>query len=56
MTENEKKARLNEMGWEIAGMFPNQRGSYVFGVVDGAYKGVRYEDNLPPGPKPDNNS
>ena len=52
MTENEKLARLNEMGWEIASMFPNRRGQYTFGVFDGKYKGVKYEDNLPPGQRP----
>ena len=52
MTENEKRARLNEMGWEIADMFPEQRGKYTFGVFDGVYKGVQYEDNLPAGQRP----
>lgn len=51
MTEKQR-ARLNEIGWEIASMFPKQRGNYVFGVVDGVYKGVKYEDNIPPGQRP----
>lgn len=52
MTETEKRARLNEIGWEMAGMFPDQRGQYVFGIIDGVYKGVKYEDNIPPGQRP----
>ena len=52
MTDPEKRARLNEIGWEVALMFPGQRGCYVFGIVDGKYKGVKYEDNIPPGQRP----
>lgn len=52
MTEQERKLRLNEIGWEIAVMCPKQRGNYVFGIFDGDYKGVKYEDNLPPGKRP----
>jgi hypothetical protein len=52
VTEQERKSRLNEIGWEIASMFPSQRGCYVFGIVDGKYKGVKYEDNIPPGQRP----
>ena len=52
MTDPEKKARLNEIGWGLAAMFPEQRGNYVFGVVDGKYKGVKFEDNIPPGQRP----
>jgi hypothetical protein len=52
MTDPEKRARLNEIGWEIASMYPEQRGCYVFGIVDGTYKGVKYEDNIPPGQRP----
>jgi len=52
MTDPEKRARLNEIGWEIASMFPTLRGSYSFGIVDGKYKGVKYENNIPPGQRP----
>ena len=52
MTDNEKRARMNEMGWEIASMFPNQRGSWSIGVVDGVYKGAEFKDNIPPGERP----
>ena len=52
MTENEKRARLNEVGWELADTYPERRGNFVFGIVDGKYKGVKYEDNIPPGKRP----
>ena len=52
MTELEKRARLNEIGWELAAMYPKQRGNYIFGIVDGVYKGVKFEDNIPPGRRP----
>lgn len=52
MTENEKRARLNEIGWELALMYPERTGTIKFGVFDGKYKGVNYDDNLPPGQRP----
>lgn len=39
MTENEKLARLNEMGKEIAGMYPDLHGSMSFNFQDGKYTG-----------------
>lgn len=37
MTDNEKLARLNEMGKEIADMYPNIHGSLSFNFQDGKY-------------------
>ena len=47
MTENEKKARLNEIGKEIAKMYPEIRGSIAFNIHKGSYKGIKEENNLP---------
>lgn len=52
MTEPEKKARINSMGWEIASMYPKQRGKWEIGVLDGSYKGAVFVDNIPPGQRP----
>ena len=52
MTENEKRARVNELGWEFAFMFPDQRGKWEIGVLDGVYKGAVFVDNIPPGKRP----
>jgi len=52
MTENEKRARINEIGWELASMFPEQRGGWLIGVFDGKYKGAEFKDNYPPGKRP----
>ena len=52
MTENEKRARVNEIGWEMAAMFPEHRGKWEIGVLDGAYKGAVFVDNIPPGQRP----
>jgi len=41
MTDPEKRARLNEMGKEIAGMFPRRIGSITFDMVQGNLTGVR---------------
>lgn len=48
MTENEKKARLNEIGKEIAEMNPNVNGSISFDYSQGKLKGVRYEGKWRP--------
>lgn len=39
MTENEKLARLNEIGKEIAGMYPALHGSVSFNFQNGKYTG-----------------
>ena len=52
MTDTEKRARLNEIGWELALTYPEKRGCYKFGLFDGVYKGVEYVNNLPPGQRP----
>ncbi len=47
MTENEKKTRLNEIGKEIAKMYPDVRGCVTFNIHKGTYKGIKEENNLP---------
>lgn len=37
MTDNEKRARLNEMGKEIERMYPELHGSVVFDYKNGKY-------------------
>lgn len=37
MTENEKKVRLNEIGKEIAEMYPDLHGSMIFEFKNGKY-------------------
>ena len=39
MTENEKLARLNEMGKEIAAMYPELHGTLSFNFQNGKYTG-----------------
>ena len=41
MTETEKRARLNEIGKEIAEMYPKRKGSLTFDMVSGSLTGVR---------------
>ena len=41
MTEQERKLRLNELGKEIAEMFPKSNGSVSFDFSYGKLKGVR---------------
>jgi len=41
MTEKERKLRLNELGKEVAGMFPESNGSVSFDFSQGKLKGVR---------------
>ena len=48
MTENEKRARLNEIGKEIAEMHPKQNGSIEFDYADGELKGLRRHDKWRP--------
>ena len=39
MTENEKRARLNEYGKDMARMYPDLHGSISFNFQDGKYTG-----------------
>lgn len=48
MTEQERKLRLNEIGKEIAGMFPDSKGSVIFDYCESKLKGVRAEDKWRP--------
>jgi hypothetical protein len=41
MTDSEKRARLNEIGKEIAKMYPERIGSLTFDIVLGKLTGVR---------------
>lgn len=41
MTEKERRIRLNEIGKEIAEMFPSGHGSITFDYSKGELKGVR---------------
>ena len=41
MDEQERRTRLNEIGKEIAGMFPKENGSVTFDYSKGQLKGVR---------------
>lgn len=45
MDESRKKARLKEIGKEIAEMFPERVGSITFDMVKGRFTGVREENN-----------
>lgn len=47
MTENEKIVRLDEIGKEIAEMYPNRRGGFTFKIHEGVFKGIKEENNLP---------
>ena len=47
MTEQERRARLNEIGKEIARMYPDVKGSITFNIHEGTYKGIKEENNLP---------
>jgi hypothetical protein len=41
VAESEKRARLNEIGKEIAQMFPSSNGSITFDCGNGQLKGIR---------------
>jgi len=41
MTEKERKLRLNEIGKEVAEMYPNENGSVTFDYNHGKLQGVR---------------
>lgn len=41
MTEQDRRARLNEIGKEIADMYPDSNGSVTFDFSQGKLKGVR---------------
>lgn len=43
MLDQKKKARLNEVGKEIAGMCPKDNGSVTFDYGMGRLKGVRFD-------------
>jgi len=43
MNDNEKRARLNEIGKEIAEMYKNTNGSIAFDYSCGKLKGVRLD-------------
>jgi len=43
MTDPEKRARLNEIGKEIAEMYPKSNGSIAFDYSYGKLKGVRLD-------------
>ena len=44
MTEREKRARLNEIGKEVAKMFADRNGSVTFDFLQGTLKGVRTDE------------
>lgn len=48
MTEQERKLRLNEIGKEIADMYPKSNGSVAFDFSQGHLKGVRTDDKWRP--------
>lgn len=51
MTEQERRARLNEIGKEVAVMFPKSNGSITFDFSQGDLKGVRTDDKWRPDKK-----
>lgn len=48
MTEQEHRARLNELGKQVAGMYPDSNGSVTFDFSHGELKGVRTDDKWRP--------
>jgi hypothetical protein len=52
MTEIERKARLNEIGKDVAAMHPEKVGSITFDMVYGRFTGVREENNWRVGVRP----
>ena len=48
MNEAQRKARLNEIGKEIAGMYPDSHGSVTFDYGRGDLKGVRQDSKWRP--------
>ena len=48
MTEQERRLRLNELGKEIATMYPKSNGSVTFDYSQGQLKGVRTDDKWRP--------
>jgi len=52
MTEPERRARLNEIGKEVAEMHPTKIGSVVFDMVNGILTGVREKNGWRTGARP----
>jgi len=52
MTESERRARLNEIGKEVAAMHPKKIGSVVFDMVNGILTGVREKNGWRTGARP----
>lgn len=48
MTDPKTKARLNEIGKEIAMMDTKSKGSVIFDICEGKLKGVRTDDKWRP--------
>ena len=48
MNEQERRTRLDEIGKEVAGMFPDSNGSVIFDYSKGDLKGVRMDEKWRP--------
>jgi len=48
MEEQKRRLRLNEIGKEVASLFPKSKGSVIFDFVQGELKGVRADDKWRP--------
>lgn len=51
MTEQELNDQLDELGREVADLYPNKRGAVIFDVSEGELKGIRFEFKRRPTPK-----
>ena len=56
MLDQKKKARLNEVGKEIACMCPKEKGSVIIDYSEGELKGVRFDAMWRPVEKSDYHS